>query len=56
MLTLKILDQKICMTMLTYELPVIYLCLKSKLGTKDMIGCARRRQLIFMIFVKVNFL
>ena len=31
-------DSKIFMTMSTYELPVIYFCLKSNLGPKYMIG------------------
>ena len=38
---LNILVQKICMTMSTYELPVIYFCLKTKLGKNYMIGYAR---------------
>ena len=37
-LKLKILVQKLCMTMSTYELPVTYFCLKPNLGTKYMIG------------------
>ena len=36
-LKLKILVQKIFMTMSAYEFPVIYTCLKPMLGTKYMI-------------------
>ena len=34
-------SSKICLTISTYELPVIYLCLKSKLETNYITGCAQ---------------
>ena len=34
-------SSKICITMSTYEIIVIYFYLKPNLGTKYMIGCAR---------------
>ena len=49
-LNLEILIRKICLMMSTYELPVIYLYLNLKLGTKYMIVYTRQDMTLIHIF------